>query len=140
MVSSTNREQENENNYDDLLVSIEANNNQLNLLIAVCDNIQFRDKIIQRYEQELNLDIARYRIKLSSEQPSLSSSINQLIQERPELKARKNAVITVTGTEQFRFLSQRQANQQSPQEELLGYFQWRREAFKHFPYSIVVLC
>ncbi|MDJ0680263.1 MAG: tetratricopeptide repeat protein [Xenococcaceae cyanobacterium MO_167.B52] len=138
MVSSTNREQENENNYDDLLVSIEANDNQLNLLIAVCDNIQFRDEIIQRYEQELNLDIARYRIELPSEQPSLSSSINQLIQERPELKARKNAVITVTGTEKFRFLSQHGPNQQSPQEKLLGYFQWTREAFKHFPYSIVL--
>jgi len=138
MESSLNRESENLDNYDDLIVSIEANHGQLNLLIAVCDNLEFCDRLIKQYEQELNPAIPKYRIKLSPERPSLSLQINQLIEQNPDLKTVNNAVITVTGTEQFRFLFRRAKNQQSPQEELLGYFQWTREAFKEFPYSIVI--
>ena len=138
MISQISQNHENANNYDDLLVSIEANYSQLNLLIAVCDNIEFRDQIIEQYEQELAPAIPRYKIKLSPEKPSISLLINQLIAENTELKTATNAVITITGTEQFRFLFHRQDNQQSPQEELLGYFQWTREALKDFPYSIVL--
>ncbi|MEL6496147.1 MAG: tetratricopeptide repeat protein [Cyanobacteria bacterium J06623_7] len=138
MVLSIAENQENLDNYDDLIVSIEANRDRLNLLIAVCDNLEFRQQIIEQYEREISPTISKYKIKLAPEQPSLSLQINQLIQQHPELKTAKNAVITVTGTEQFRFLFKRAANQQSPQEELLGYFQWTREAFKDFPYSIII--
>ena len=138
MASKIDQDNENRNNYDDLLVSIEANYDQLNLLIAVCDNPKFRDEIIEQYEQELDPEITRHRIRLSPEKPSLSLLINELIQENSELKNAKNAVITVTGTEQFRFLFKRESKQQSPQEELLGYFQWTREALRNFPYSIVL--
>ena len=138
MVSKIDQDNANRNNYDDLLVSIEANYDQLNLLIAVCDNPKFRDEIIGQYEQELDPEIARHRIRLSPEKPSLSLLINKLIQENPELKNAKNAVITVTGAEQFRFLFKSESKQKSPQEELLGYFQWTREALRNFPYSIVL--
>ena len=40
----------NEDSYDDLIVSIEASENRLSLLIAVCDDPQYRDQIIDRYE------------------------------------------------------------------------------------------
>ena len=139
MVLSSDRFSEsNLDNYDDLIVSIEANYRQLNLLIAVCDNLEFRDRLIEQYEKELSSELPKYRIKLSPQQPSLSLQINQLVRQHPELKTADNAVITVTGTEQFRFLFRRAENQQSPQEELLGYFQWTREAFKDFPYSIII--
>ena len=111
MVFQLDQNHENRNNYDDLLVSIEANYDQLNLLIAVCDNPAFRDKIIEQYEQELDPEITRYRIILSPEKPSLSLLINELIQENTELKTAKNAVITVTGTEQFRFLFKSESKQ-----------------------------
>ena len=138
MVLSIANEPENLDNYDDLIVSIEANRGQLNLLIAVCDNLEFRSTIIEQYEREIDSRIAKYRIKLSPQQPSLSLQINRLIEQNPELKTANNAVITVTGTEQFRYLFRRAENKQSPQEQLLGYFQWTREAFKDFPYSIVL--
>ncbi len=128
----------NEDSYYGLLVSIEANQGRLNLLLAVCDNSDFREQIIQQYEQELDASIPKYRVKLAAENPSLTSNIRELVARNPELKSYKNAVITVTGTEQFRFLPQQQDSVQTPEEQFLGYLQWTREALREFPYSIVL--
>ena len=37
--------------YEDLLVTIEASEGVLSLLIAVCDNIQFREELIDRVQR-----------------------------------------------------------------------------------------
>ncbi len=116
----------NRDNYDDLLVSIEANKNQLNLLLAVCDNPDLQNRIIQQYSTELNLP--QFEVLLSRKQPSLTLALLRLTKENPELKTLDNAVITVV-IEEFNQLDSK---------ELLGYFQWTREALRNFPYSIIV--
>ena len=138
MLTESNQNINNENSYYGLLVSIEANQGKLNLLLAVCDTSDFREQIIKQYEQELEASIPKYRVKLSPENPSLTSNLRELVARNPELKSQQNAVITVTGTEQFRFLPQQKEATKTPQEELLGYLQWTREALREFPYSIVL--
>ena len=72
--SVANSTAENEKNYLDLLVSIEASEGQLSLLIGVCDDINYREEIIARYEAELAPDIRAYRVTLPRGEPSFKSS------------------------------------------------------------------
>ncbi len=127
---------DNEENYDDLIVSIEANQNQLNLLIAVCDNPDYRDQIIQQYEAELTPEIDCYQVQLARGEPSLKSAIAAVVEQKKLLQTEKQAVITVTGTEQLYFL--RHGSERSEQEIFFGYLQWTREALRQFPFSIVL--
>jgi tetratricopeptide (TPR) repeat protein len=127
---------DNEENYDDLIVSIEASQNQLNLLIAVCDDTEYRDQIIQRYEAELTPEISCYQVKLARGEPSLKAAISALVEQKEPLQQRSLAVITVTGAEQLYFL--RHGDERSEQEIFFGYLQWTREALRQFPFSIVL--
>ena len=43
-------------NYEDLLVSIEANQQKFNLLIAICDDPKLRDRLIEQYKIDLEKD------------------------------------------------------------------------------------
>ncbi|KKD39519.1 MAG: tetratricopeptide repeat protein [Limnoraphis robusta] len=127
---------DNQENYDDLIVSIEASQNQLNLLIAVCDDSEYRDQIIQRYEAELTPEISCYQVQLARGEPSLKAAISALVKKKKPLQQRKQAVITVTGAEQLYFL--RHGDERSEQEIFFGYLQWTREALRQFPFSIVL--
>lgn len=126
----------NEDNYDDLIVSIEASVGKLSLLIAVCDDINFRNQIINRYETELQPEICPYRVKLDRKEPSLRAAISQLIQSDDYLQSNNKAIITVTGTEELYFL--RLGEERSEQEIFFGYLQWTREALREFHYPIVL--
>ncbi|MDY7005717.1 MAG: hypothetical protein SWX82_17760 [Cyanobacteriota bacterium] len=127
---------QNQNNYDDLIVSIEANYQSLNILIAVCDYSQYREEIIQKYETELSPHIPCYQVELAKGEPSLRAAISQLVETDEYLKAKKQTVITVTGTESLRFLA---FDEEKPeQEKFFGYLQWTREALRQFPFSIVL--
>lgn len=55
-LKSDHLDQQNQDAYDDLIVSIEAGIGRLNLLIAVCDYQDFRQQIISRYQAELQPD------------------------------------------------------------------------------------
>ena len=46
-------EGQNLDQYEELLVSIEANARKLNLLIGVCNDSQYRNELIEQYESEL---------------------------------------------------------------------------------------
>jgi len=131
--NSTDR---NEDNYDDLIVSIEASFGKLSLLIAVCDDVNFRNQIIDRYETELQPEIRPYRVTLDRQEPSLRAAIAQLIQSDDYLRKNSKAIITVTGTEELYFL--RLGEERSEQEIFFGYLQWTREALREFHYPIVL--
>jgi tetratricopeptide (TPR) repeat protein len=126
----------NEDNYDDLIVSIEASVGKLSLLIAVCDDVNFRNQIIDRYETELQTAIRPYRVTLDRKEPSLRAAIAQLIQSDDYLQRNNKAIITVTGTEELYFL--RLGKERSEQEIFFGYLQWTREALREFHYPIVL--
>lgn len=131
-----NREQQNQDAYDDLIVSIEAGMGRLNLLIAVCNHTNFRQEIITRYQRELEPDIRCYHLKLPRQEPSLKAAIEQLFSKEEYLQQYQPAVITVTGVEQLHFLHLDESA--SEQEKFFGYLQWTREALRKFPFAIVL--
>ena len=133
----SNLNSENQDNYEDLLVSIEAGKDILNLLIAVCDDSDCRDRLIADYEADLEPDIRRYRVELARGEPSLRSAIANLVEQEAYLQQRGKAVITVTGVEKLRFFKQF-GESRSEQEVFFGYLQWTREAMREFPFSIVL--
>jgi tetratricopeptide (TPR) repeat protein len=133
----SNLNSQNQDNYEDLLVSIEAGKDILNLLIAVCDDSDCRDRLIADYEAELEPDIRRYRVELARGEPSLRSAIANLVEQEAYLQQRGKAVITVTGVEKLRFFKQL-GESRSEQEVFFGYLQWTREALREFPFSIVL--
>jgi len=101
----SNLNSQNQDNYENLLVSIEAGKDILNLLIAVCDDSDCRDRLIADYEAELEPDIRRYRVELARGEPSLRSAIANLVEQEAYLQQRGKAVITVTGVENCGFLN-----------------------------------
>ncbi len=129
-------DEENQEAYDDLIVSIEAKEETLNLLIAVCDDAKGRDRIITKYEAELLPRFRPYQVTLARGEPSLKAAINQLVEKEEYLRQHHPAVITVTGAEQLYFL--RLGKERSEQEIFFGYLQWTREALRDFPYAIVL--
>ena len=133
----SNLNSQNQDNYEDLLVSIEAGKDILNLLIAVCDDSDCRDRLIADYEAELEPDIRRYRVELARGEPSLRSAIANLVEQEAYSQQRGKAVITVTGVEKLRFFKQF-GESRSEQEVFFGYLQWTREALREFPFSIVL--
>ncbi|EGK88159.1 tetratricopeptide repeat protein [Microcoleus vaginatus] len=133
----SNLNSQNQDNYEDLLVSIEAGKDILNLLIAVCDDSDCRDRLIADYEAELEPDIRRYRVELARGEPSLRSAIANLVEQEAYLQQRGKAVITVTGVEKLRFFKQF-GESRSEQQVFFGYLQWTREALREFPFSIVL--
>ena len=132
----SNPDVQNERSYEDLLVSIEANTDKLNLLIGVCDDSNLRDEIIQQYKAELEPDIRCYRVVLGRGEPSLRAAIEAVVQNDEYLQQGGRAVLTVTGAEQLFVL--KLGAERSEQEIFFGYLQWTREALREFPYSIVV--
>ncbi|MGC1393533.1 MAG: tetratricopeptide repeat protein [Coleofasciculaceae cyanobacterium] len=134
--SSLELTDQNADSYDDLLVSIEASEGMLSLLIAVCDDGNFREQIIQKYETELQPEIRSYRVTLARGEPSLRAAIAQLVQSEQYLSQGGRAVLTVTGIEQFYFL--KLGEERSEQELFFGYLQWTREGMREFPFPIVI--
>jgi tetratricopeptide (TPR) repeat protein len=127
---------DNRDAYDDLIVSIQAKEHGLNLLIAVCDDSSFRDEIIAQYEAELQPEIRCYRVTLTKGEPSLRAAIAQLVEGEEYLQQHNPAVITVIGAEQLYFL--KLGEERSEQEIFFGYLQWTREGLREFPFAIVL--
>ncbi|MEG4144363.1 tetratricopeptide repeat protein, partial [Microcoleus sp. Pol12B5] len=130
----------NEDSYDRLVSLIEASQGVLSLLIASCKPGDFQTQIINRYEAELAGHIPSYRVVLNQKEPSLRAALEQLVNDRPELKApHASAAITVTGTEALRdSVSQADSNHKSELRRFFGYLQWTREGLREFPFPIVL--
>ncbi|MGF2040337.1 MAG: tetratricopeptide repeat protein [Nostoc sp. CmiVER01] len=131
-----NPDQKNQDAFDDLIVSIEAGEGKFNLLIGVCDNADFRNQIIDRYETELKPHFCTYTVTIDEKEPNLKAAIQQLLEKEECLQHFQPAVITVTGAEKLLFL--RLGEEQSPQEKFFGYLQWTREGLGKFPFAIVL--
>ncbi|MEB3178333.1 MAG: tetratricopeptide repeat protein [Nostocaceae cyanobacterium] len=129
-------EGENLDAYDDLIVSIEAKPQGLNLLIAVCDDSRFRNLIISKYEAELQSSFRHYRVTLTKSEPSLKAAISQLITQEEYLKQHQPVLATVTGAEQL--YSLKLEAERSQQDIFFGYLQWTREALREFNFPIVL--
>ena len=130
----------NEDSYDRLVSLIEASQGVLSLLIASCQPGDFQTQIINRYEAELASHIPCYRVVLDQKEPSLRAALEQLVNDRPELKApHASAAITVTGTDALRdSVSQADSNHKSELRRFFGYLQWTREGLREFPFPIVL--
>jgi hypothetical protein len=133
---STLRDQ-NQNNFDDLLISIEARPDSLNLLLAVCSDNKMRDRMIAQYEAELDSDIRCYRVELPRDEPSMRLAIARMVEQKPYLQQRGKAVITVTGADELQNYK-RVGEGRSEQEVFFGYLQWTREALRELPFAIVL--
>ncbi|MCZ8290028.1 tetratricopeptide repeat protein [Microcystis sp. LE19-59.1C] len=127
---------QNEREYEGLIVSLEANQERLNILICVCDQEKLREEIIDRYSKKLEPVIPCYRIDLDQKEPSLRAAIASLVSRKPELLQSKNAVITTTGVEKLHSIEWQQ--EKSELDKFFGYLQWTREGLREFPYSIVL--
>ncbi|NEO97585.1 MAG: tetratricopeptide repeat protein [Symploca sp. SIO2E9] len=126
----------NQKAYEDLLVSIEASEDILSLLIAVCDDNDCRLGVIQQYETDVQPQIRPYRVALTPTQPSLRAAIAELVETEEYLSDGGRAVLTVTGAEKLFFL--KLGEERSQQEIFFGYLQWTREGLRQFPYPIVL--
>ncbi|GCL46079.1 tetratricopeptide repeat protein [Microcystis aeruginosa] len=135
---------QNEREYEGLIVSLEANQERLNILICVCDQEKLREEIIDRYSKELEPVIPCYRIDLDQKEPSLRAAIASLVSRKPELLQSKNAVITTTGVEKLHSISRSERvatewqQEKSELDKFFGYLQWTREGLREYPYSIVL--
>jgi tetratricopeptide (TPR) repeat protein len=129
-------DEQNEEAYDELIVSIQAGEGTLSLLLAVCDDSRLRDEIISRYETELAPDIRHYPLQIIRGEPSLTQTIRNKVQEDEYLRNGGRAVVTITGAEQLFFL--KLGEDRSEQEIFFGYLQWTREALRDFHFPIVL--
>jgi tetratricopeptide (TPR) repeat protein len=136
---------ENWRSYQKLMVSIEASDGILNLLIAICDDRNLRDQLIQDYEAELrSQNILPYRIRLEAQQPSLRQTLAQLVESEPALQqgvgeavsTENRAVITVLGADNL--VGVRLNQDKSEQERFFFSLQWTREALREFKFPIVL--
>ena len=121
--------EKNEDEYDRLIVSLEAGLGTLQILLAVCDNTALRQEVIQRYEAELE-GVRSYRLALNPDEPSL-------LQALIDGKIDKNiqAIATVLGAEKLNYLG---ASNREKLDSFLGYLQWTREALRGYPLPIVL--
>ncbi|NJR15498.1 MAG: tetratricopeptide repeat protein, partial [Calothrix sp. CSU_2_0] len=134
--NNKNINEKNQDAYDDLIVSIEAGIGRLSLLIATCDNSDFRDEIIARYQAELEPNFRSYHVTLPRGEPNLKAAINQLVETEPYLQQHQPAIITITGIEQLFFL--KFGEEQSEQDKFFGYLQWTREGLREYPFAIII--
>ncbi|MBE9177428.1 tetratricopeptide repeat protein [Oculatella sp. LEGE 06141] len=130
------RDEANTKAYEELLVSVEASEGKLSLLIAVSDNTELREQIIKRYEADLSPQCRPYRITLPRREPSLRLAIAQTVQADDYLRQGGNAVLTVTGAEKLYFFKLNE--ERSEQEIFFGYLQWTREGLREFPFPVVL--
>ncbi|HLO50491.1 MAG TPA: tetratricopeptide repeat protein, partial [Kamptonema sp.] len=128
---------DNERSYRQLLVSIKASQGILSLLVAVCDDINFRESLIRRYEEELEKwNIRPYRLRLARGEPSLRSAIAKQVEKDEYLQQKGRSVLTVVGAEDLSLLTRN--SERSEQDKFFGYLQWTREGLRGFPFPIVL--
>ncbi len=132
-----NTAQLNRDSYDGLIVSVEAGQGDLNLLLAVCDDKHYRDRLTQDYEKELKkMGICPYRLTINPQDPSLYDALSRLYRSEDYLKQKGQAVLTVMGATDLLFLNLGAARSQL--EIFTDYLQYTREGLRDFPFPVVL--
>ena len=125
-----------------LLRSIEASYGGLNLLISICDNPNYRDEIVQAYEQELKTKgVICHRVQIDRQQPSLKQSLFNLNLDSNLQQPEIVTVFGIDGLMSIRLESERLSSEttnRSEQEKFFFSVQWTREALREFRFPIVL--
>ncbi|MGP1373663.1 MAG: tetratricopeptide repeat protein, partial [Almyronema sp.] len=127
----------NQREFRKLVLSIKANPQQLDLLLAICDDRNLQDTLISAYETELHAQgITPFRTRLNLQQPSLHAALVALVEQEPRLQAREPAVVTVLNAAEL--LGIRLTDEKSEQERFFFSLQWTREALRQFSFPVVL--
>ncbi|MEL7357226.1 MAG: tetratricopeptide repeat protein [Cyanobacteria bacterium J06560_6] len=120
-----------------LILTVEANSQSLELLIAVCDDRNLQAKVIEQYEAELReKGIAPFRVRLNPKEPSMRRSVTELMAQEPRLRSGEPAVVTVLNAEAL--LGVTLGEEKSEQERFFFSLQWTREALLRFEFAVVL--
>ena len=121
-----------------LILTVEANAQSLELLIAVCDDRNFQAMMIEAYEAELRQQgIGTFRTRLNPQQPSLRASLEALVEQEPRLRSGERAVVTVLNAEAL--LGVKLLNEEKTEQEKFFFsLQWTREALRRFEFAVVL--
>jgi len=131
------QEKLNRDSYDGLIVSVEAGQGDLNLLLAVCDDKNYRDRLTQDYEKEFKkMGIRPYRLSINPQDPSLYDALSRLYRSEDYLKQKGQAVLTVMGATDLLSLNLGEARSQL--EIFTDYLQYTREGLRDFPFPVVL--
>ena len=137
ILDTKNTAQLNRDSYDGLIVSVEAGQGDLNLLLAVCDDKRYRDRLIEDYEKELKkMGIRPYRLTINPQDPSLYDALSRLCRSEDYLKQKGLAVLTVMGATDLLSLNLGEARSQL--EIFADYLQYTREGLRDFPFPVVL--
>ena len=125
---------QNHRNLRRLVQSMQASFGKLNLLVAICDNPQYRSTLIQSYETELRgKGVQCLQTKVDRNLPSLKQSLLDL---QTEQEWTQPCIITVLGADEL--LAVRLAGEKSGREKLLFSLQWTRESLREFELPVVL--
>ena len=120
-----------------LVVAIKTQPQRLNLLLAVCDDLNLQAQLIDNYETELqDAGIGTYHTRLSHKRPSLKAALLELVERESALRAGDPAVVTVLNAGEL--LGVRLTEEKSEQEKFFFSLQWTREALRQFNFPIVL--
>ena len=137
ILDTKNTAQLNRDSYDGLIVSVEAGQGDLNLLLAVCDDKNYRDRLIEDYEKELKkMGIRPYRLTINPQDPSLYDALSRLYRSEDYLKQKGQTVLTVMGATNLLSLNLGEARSQL--EIFTDYLQYTREGLRDFPFPVVL--
>ena len=127
----------NQREFNKLVLSIEAQPQRLDLLLAICDDRNLQARLISDYEAELAAaDIITLQTRLSHQRPSLRAALEELVAQTPALQAGEPAVVTVLNAGEL--LGVRLSDDKSEQERCFFSLQWTREALRQFHFPIVL--
>ncbi|MFM7439404.1 MAG: hypothetical protein ACKO2V_12495, partial [Snowella sp.] len=137
ILDTKNTAQLNRDSYDGLIVSVEVGQGDLNLLLAVCDDKYYRDRLTKNYEKELKkMGIRPYRLSINPQDPSLYDALSRLCRSEDYLKQKGQAVLTVMGATDLLSLNLGEARSQL--EIFTDYLQYTREGLRNFPFPVVL--
>ena len=133
----SNQDAQNQESLRRLILTVQANSQSLELLIAVCDDRNLQVKVIEQYEAELReKGIAPFRVRLNPKEPSLRRSVTALVEEEARLQSGQPAVVTVLNAEAL--LGVTLGEEKSEQERFFFSLQWTREALLRFEFAVVL--
>jgi tetratricopeptide (TPR) repeat protein len=137
MVLTTDLTTADQDNYDQLIVALEASLGKLALLLLVCDDRNLRATIIDRYERKLQAGGTQtFRFPLNRQDPSLRDGLAALVSQQPALQNGEPAIATVLGIEDL--LTPILAIPALQQEIFFGYEQWARESLHNLQFPVVL--
>ena len=123
-----------------LIISIRATTRRFRLLLAVCDNQFFQDRLISAYEAQLRADgMTTLQVELDTERPSLRATLENLVTQTPFPQTNEPTVVTVLNASRLTSVQRTdQKGEKSGREQLFFSLQWTREALRQFDFPIVL--